>query len=125
MVFVAGASGGIGMAASKMLLERGARVALHYRSRAEGLEGLLQEYGAEKVVLVKADLTRRDEVESAVAEALKRFGKLDAFLSTVGTALRIKPFLDTPDDLVDLTIATELRSAITIIRAVLPRIDSA
>ncbi len=61
------------MASSKMLLERGVRVALHYRSRAEGLEGLLQEYGAEKVALVKADVTRCDEVESAVAEALKPF----------------------------------------------------
>jgi NAD(P)-dependent dehydrogenase (short-subunit alcohol dehydrogenase family) len=35
--FVAGASAGIGAAASKMLLARRARVALHYRSRPDDL----------------------------------------------------------------------------------------
>jgi NAD(P)-dependent dehydrogenase (short-subunit alcohol dehydrogenase family) len=55
-----------------------------------------------------------------VRETTERFGKLDAFVSTVGTALRIKLFLDTPQDAVDMTIDIELRSVISCTRAVLP-----
>jgi 2-hydroxycyclohexanecarboxyl-CoA dehydrogenase len=40
VAFVAGVSSGIGAAASKMLLARRARVALHYRSRADDLVDL-------------------------------------------------------------------------------------
>jgi len=122
VVFVAGASGGIGRVASRMLLERGARVALHYRTRPDSLTELQQQHGKERVILVKGDLTRKEDTESIVGEAVKHFGRLDAFLSTVGTALRIKPFLETSEESVDLTIATELRSVITSIRAVLPHL---
>jgi NAD(P)-dependent dehydrogenase (short-subunit alcohol dehydrogenase family) len=74
----------------------------------------------DRVLLVKADLTQPAQVEAMVRETTERFGKLDAFVSTVGTALRVKLFLDTPQDAVDMTIDIELRSVISCTRAVLP-----
>ena len=119
VVLLAGASGGIGVATARTLLQRGARVALHYRSRLETL-GEIAAAHADRALLVKADLTQPAQVEAMVRKTTERFGKLDVFVSTVGTALRIKPFLDTPQDAVDLTIDIELRSVISCTRAVLP-----
>lgn len=120
VALVAGASGGIGVQIAKLLLERGARVALHYRTAPRELQTLADQHGAERVLLVKGDLTQRDEAQRIAAETVAKFGKLDVFLSTVGTALRIKPFLDTDDATVEATIDIELRSTIHCVRAVLP-----
>ena len=119
VVLVAGASGGIGRAAARMLLERGARVALHYRSNVDALTPLAEEFG-ERVLLAKADLTKPEDVQKLVDSAAARFGKLNGFLNTVGTALRMQPFLKIPDATVELTIDVELRSIITSLRAVMP-----
>ncbi|KDD96760.1 KR domain protein [Bordetella bronchiseptica SBL-F6116] len=122
VVLLGGASGGIGLAAARMMLERGARVALHYRSSADELNKIAAQYGDERVLLVKGDLTRRQDVAAIVSATVERYGKIDAFMSTVGTALRILPFLETSEDTVDLTIAVELRSVIDSVRAVLPEL---
>jgi 2-hydroxycyclohexanecarboxyl-CoA dehydrogenase len=119
-VFVAGASGGIGRVAARMLLERGANVLLHYRTNADALKELHSLYGPGRVRLTQGDLTTAAEIERMVAECEETFGKIDAFLSTVGTSLHIRPFLTTPIEDVERTIAVELRSVITCMRAVLP-----
>lgn len=120
VVLLAGASGGIGVQIARLLLERGANVGLHYRTAPRQLQTIADEFGAKRVLLCKGDLTKRDDAQAIVAQTVKQFGKLDAFLSTVGTALRIKPFLETDDATVDMTIDIELRSIIHCVRAVLP-----
>lgn len=120
VVVVAGASGGIGVEAAKKLLLRGANVALHYRSSAKELEKLKEQYGQERVLLVQGDATKKADVKRIVSETVERFGKIDAFMSTIGTALRILPFLETSDETVDITIAIELRTVIDFVREVLP-----
>jgi NAD(P)-dependent dehydrogenase (short-subunit alcohol dehydrogenase family) len=121
-VLVAGASGGIGLEISRMLLDRGARVALHYRTAPRGLSEIAEKFGADRVLLVKGDLTKRPDVEAIVASAVEKFGKLDVFMSTIGTALRIRPFLETDEATVEKTIDTELRTVIHSVRAVLPHL---
>jgi NAD(P)-dependent dehydrogenase (short-subunit alcohol dehydrogenase family) len=120
-VLVLGASGGVGRAAAQILLERGARVGLHYRSNRAPVDELIGKYG-DRAVGVQADLTDGDSVRSAVAEVIAQFGQLDGCLNTIGTALRMKPFLDIPEQDIDDTIAVELRSVITVARATLPHL---
>ncbi|TCM47202.1 NAD(P)-dependent dehydrogenase (short-subunit alcohol dehydrogenase family) [Rhizobium sp. PP-F2F-G48] len=122
VVLLCGASGDIGQAAARMLLERGASVGLHYRTSADELQKIVDEYGGDRAVLLKGDLTRKGEVSTIVSTLVERFGKLDAFITTIGTKLRIRPFLDTPEESVDITIAIELRSVIDSVRAVLPEL---
>ncbi len=121
-VLVAGASGGIGLEVSRLLLERGANVALHYRSSSGRLAELAARYGEDRVLLLQGDLTRRADAERIATATAERYGRIDVFVSTVGSALRIKPFLETSDETVDVTIATELRSVIDSVRAVLPHL---
>jgi len=119
---VLGASGGIGRAAAELLLQRGARVSLHYRSNREPVDRLVAAYGADHALAVRADLTDRASVGSAVDATLAAFGSLDGCLNTIGSALRITPFLDLTHDDVDATIALELRSVVTVAQKVLPHL---
>lgn len=121
-VLVVGASGGVGRAAAEMLLERGARVGLHFRSNSEPVRQLVGKYGVDRARAVQADLTDRESVRAAVAEVAAAFGSFDGCLNTVGTALRMKPFLDISEHEVDDTIAVELRSVITVAQATLPHL---
>lgn len=122
VVLVAGASGGIGREASRILLEGGAKVALHYRSRPDALQKIVDEFGDDRVILLKADLTDTQDVENLAKATVERYGKLDAFLNTIGTSLKIQPFLDIPEATMDTTLDVELRSIIVSIRAVLPHL---
>jgi 2-hydroxycyclohexanecarboxyl-CoA dehydrogenase len=124
VVLVGGSSGGIGRAAATMLLEGGAKVALHYRSNSGPVEDLIGTFGAENTLAVQADLTDASQVADGVLEIVSRFGKLDGFLNTVGTALRIQPFLELSDAHIDETIAVELRSVITVVQSILPHLVS-
>lgn len=121
-VLVVGASGGVGREAARMLLERGATVALHYRSRPEPLQGLVQQFGAERAILLKGDMTQPDQCRDVVARAVDKLGKLDGFLNTIGSALRMQLFLDISDAQLEETIDIELRSVILAARAVLPHL---
>ncbi|WP_066272053.1 SDR family NAD(P)-dependent oxidoreductase [Hydrogenophaga palleronii] len=119
VVLVAGAGGGVGRVVSRTLLDRGAKVVLHYRTNAAALLELASAY-PDRVLLHRGDLTNAGDVNGMVAACTARFGKLNAFLSTVGSALRIQPFLETSDETMEMTIDVELRSAIFCMRAVLP-----
>jgi NAD(P)-dependent dehydrogenase (short-subunit alcohol dehydrogenase family) len=123
-VLVLGASGGVGRAAAEILLERGARVALHYRRNASPVERLVDKFGPDKALAVQADLTDGSAVRASVDAVVAAFGGLDGCLDTIGTALRMKPFLEIAEEDIDATIAVELRSIITVARATLPHLIS-
>ena len=122
VIFVGGASGGVGRAAAKMLLERGASVALHFRGNRDPVDALIERFGSDKAMAIQADLTDKPALIAAIAQVIERFGKLDGSLNTVGSALRMQPFLDIPEEQVDDTINIELRSVIALAQAVLPHL---
>ncbi len=74
IVIITGASSGIGLAAAKLFLEKGDRV--YGMSRRPCPE--------EGVVSIKADITNEDEVRSAVAEVIKREGRVDVMVCNAG-----------------------------------------
>ncbi|EKD17653.1 mannitol dehydrogenase [Drepanopeziza brunnea f. sp. 'multigermtubi' MB_m1] len=86
---VTGASGakGMGIEAARGLAEMGANLAITYSSRPEGGEKnareLAEKYGV-KVKAYKCDVGNWDEVSSFVAEVIKEFGKIDAFVANAG-----------------------------------------
>lgn len=122
VVLVAGGSGGVGAAAVRRLAAEGADVGVLYRSRAEAAERLVTEVekAGRRAVAVRADLADRAEADAAVTEVSEKLGGLDAVVSTVGATAHMTPFLDVDDDLIDQTIAVELKSAFHCTRAALP-----
>ena len=90
VAIVTGASGGIGRATAIALARRGWAVVLAAR-RADRLAQVAAEClaaGADDARAVPADVTRAEQVETLVAEAIGRFGRLDVMVNNAGRGLR-------------------------------------
>jgi NAD(P)-dependent dehydrogenase (short-subunit alcohol dehydrogenase family) len=83
--FVTGAARGIGRGIARGLAEAGARVALVDRDgeAARGAAGELAGEGLECLAL-ESDVTRKDQVEAAIEEILRRWGRLDIAVNNAG-----------------------------------------
>jgi NAD(P)-dependent dehydrogenase (short-subunit alcohol dehydrogenase family) len=115
VVVITGASGGIGAALAAELARRGASLALLARRR-EPLEAVARATGGLPLV---ADVTRRQEVERALAAALARFGRVDAWVNNAGRGIT-RPFSALTDQDVDAMMRDNLLSALHGMQAVLP-----
>lgn len=82
---VAGGSRGMGLVLARQLVEARARVAILARTVAdlEGAERELRARGGEAIAL-RCDVTRPDEVRSAVQQAMLRFGAIDMLFNFAG-----------------------------------------
>ncbi|KAL4806309.1 hypothetical protein BDV18DRAFT_139192 [Aspergillus unguis] len=89
VVVITGASGprGMGIEAARGCAEMGASVAITYSSRPEGgeknAEELSREYGV-KAKAYKLDIGDYKSVEKLVADVIKEFGQIDAFIANAG-----------------------------------------
>jgi len=87
VALVTGAAIGIGRGIAKVLAQKGYRLALTYHSDDEDMETVAQElahiYGADPFT-IQSDLTRQDEVESTVRQAVEHFGRLDLLVNNSG-----------------------------------------
>jgi NAD(P)-dependent dehydrogenase (short-subunit alcohol dehydrogenase family) len=79
---VTGASGALGSAIARGLVEAGARVALLARRR-EPLETLAASLG-ESAIVLEADVLAADQVAGARDTVLERFGRIDALVNAAG-----------------------------------------
>ena len=120
VALVTGATGALGSAVALDLLASGARVAAAYRSLAtfQALERRAAEH-REKLLGVKADLTRGEDVEGAVAEILGRSGRLDFLLAIAGGFAAGKTF-ETDEATWDHMFNLNLRSLFLLLRAAVP-----
>ncbi|MCA9522274.1 MAG: SDR family oxidoreductase [Myxococcales bacterium] len=85
--FVGGSSRGLGLAIARELLSEGASVAISGRdaARLEGVAAALaQEFGAERVLPVAADLAEPTAIDNALARARDHFGSLQFGIANAG-----------------------------------------
>ncbi len=84
VLWIAGASSGIGAAVAREWVRRGGRVALSAR-RANRLDALVRELGGTaRAISVACDVTRDGDCERAVAEIISRWGCLDLAFANAG-----------------------------------------
>ena len=83
VLLITGASSGIGAATARAAAKAGFRVALAARSR-ERLDTLVAELGEERALALTCDVTDYAQQERMVADALERFGRVDAVLANAG-----------------------------------------
>jgi short-subunit dehydrogenase len=85
VVFITGASSGIGAALAREFAREGADVALAAR-RLDRLEALAAEIGAmgRRAIVIPTDVTRDGDLERAVERTRTAFGKLDVVVANAG-----------------------------------------
>ncbi len=115
VVLVVGAAGGIGTALCRRLAARGVALILAGRDEAK-LGALSAELGGHVLPVDARDL---DGMNSAVKQVLERHGRLDGAVNLAGSIL-LKPAHTTSTQEWDDVIATNLRTAFALVRAVAP-----
>jgi 3-oxoacyl-[acyl-carrier protein] reductase len=118
---VTGGSRGIGAAVSRALADAGADIAVNYRERADEAKTLserLREAGS-RVIAVKADVSRADQVAKMVATVKSELGPIDILVNNAGIAIR-RGVDDLTEADFDRTIAVNLKSVFLCTQAVLP-----
>jgi len=89
VVIVTGASKGIGLATSLLLVEKGAQVILAARNK-EALEkacGLIEATGG-SCILIPTDIRQEDEVKTLIAQVVDRYGRIDILINNAGISMR-------------------------------------
>lgn len=94
VVVVFGGAGGIGRAAAKGFATEGASVVVAdvNRAGADDVARSITQTGAKAIGLV-ADISRYDEAEAAVKEAVSRYGRVDVVFNCAGVVTR-RPLLE-------------------------------
>ena len=101
-------------------MREGARVLLVGRD-AEALEKAARSLGSStEIVAQVADVSRSEDVEAYVAEALRRFGSIDILCNNAGIEGAVAPLAEYPIDEFDRVIAINLRGVFLGLRHVLP-----
>src|SRR4051794_1627658 len=86
VVFITGASRGIGRATAELLVEEGCRVAITGRDE-DTLRRAVEELGGDERVLgVRGDMTDNADIERAVGETIERFGRIDVLVTCAGSS---------------------------------------
>ena len=117
IIVITGASAGIGAALARQVGKMHAIPVVVARSQVE-LEAVAQEAHPLALAIV-ADVTKREDVQRVLAEALQRFGRIDAWVNNAGRGIS-KPVLQLTDDDIDAMMAINVKSALYGIQAVLP-----
>jgi len=83
---VTGASKGIGASIAKHLAAEGAAVVVNYASSKNGADQVVSEINRSggKAVAVKADVSKKAEIDHLFAETKKSFGSLDILVNNAG-----------------------------------------
>lgn len=107
---VTGAARGIGRATAERLLAEGAKVVISDID-VERLDKTAAEIGSsDKVVAVRADVAKKNEVDQLVATAVKRFGAIDIMVNNAGIA-PVVDFLDVTEELLGRVLDVNLKGA--------------
>lgn len=99
VAIVTGAASGIGLATAKRLGSEGARVVIAdlNEQNAQAAAEQVKAAGAPEVMVSACDVSREDNVNETVSEAIKRFGRLDVIVNNAGLMI-FKPIVEQTGD---------------------------
>ena len=117
VVVITGASSGIGAALAEKVGQKGGRAVLLARREPE-LREVARRAGNDAMVVV-ADVTRRDEIDRAVAQVLARHGRIDVLVNNAGRGIT-RNVSELTDADFDEMMLVNVKSVLYGMQAVLP-----
>lgn len=118
VVFITGASSGIGRACAVEYHRAGSRVVVAARS-LDKLETLVDELGGDRAVPIQMDVTDALQRQAALCFARERFGSIDVLVNNAGWA-SFGSVLRMPDEHIERMLAVNFGGPVALIQAVLP-----
>jgi len=118
LVFVTGASRGIGRGIARQFLSEGFDVAVGYRDRKDLAEELQQEFP--RAFPVQVDVSSRESIQAAVATCRRRFARGVGILVNNAAIAQEKPLGEITEEDWDRMFAVNLRGPFLFIQEVLP-----
>jgi NADP-dependent 3-hydroxy acid dehydrogenase YdfG len=115
--FITGASRGFGRVWAEAALQRGDKVAATARNLAS-IAALNEKYG-KNVLTLELDVTKPEQVKTAVTQAHAHFGRLDIVLNNAGYSL-VGTIEEASADEVRAMYDTNIFGALSVIQAALP-----
>lgn len=118
VVFITGASSGMGAASAKAFAAQGAKLVLCAR-RYERLQTLAVSLGV-PCHIMRMDVTNRTEVAQAIAALPNDFREIDILLNNAGVSLGFGKFQDGSVDDWETVLNTNVKGLLYVTRAILP-----
>ena len=121
VVIITGASRGIGREIARRLAKKGLKVIANYNKSEKEAEKLKLELEQEKISIdiVKADVSKREDVKKLVKYTLDKYGKIDVLINNAGIS-EYKLFTEETDKDWNKIINTNLYSAFAKSQEVIP-----
>ncbi len=119
-IVITGAASGIGRATALIFAREGANVVCADINEAGARETAAQVNGPGKTLVVRTDVTSREQVDELVRRAIATFDSVEFLFNSAGAAMRRSKFLDIDDDLLERTFALNLKGTFYAMQAVLP-----
>lgn len=119
VAIVTGGSGGIGQALCDRLAKEGAKIVINYRSSADEAQQTkekVEQIGSEALI-VRADLSKVDQINHLVQETIDHFGKVDILVNNAGLEKRAD-FWDVTEADYDLVLNVNLKAVFFATQAV-------
>jgi 3-oxoacyl-[acyl-carrier protein] reductase len=100
VIFITGASRGIGQEIAFLLAENGAKVVVNHSKSDKDAEATVAEIekNGGNAIAIKADVSDRDQVTELFNQAIKTFGKIDVLVNNAGVMISKKLKDNTQDD---------------------------
>ncbi|KAJ8509381.1 hypothetical protein ONZ45_g8447 [Pleurotus djamor] len=83
---ITGAATGFGRLLTELVLENG-EIAIATARKLEALQDLHGKYSSDQLLLLKCDVTKKEDVPSVFKDAIAKFGRVDVVLNNAGTAV--------------------------------------
>ncbi len=109
VAFVTGAASGIGRAAALAFAREGTSVVVADVAEQANQEtaGLIEQAGG-RALAVRCDVTRSQDIKTALKEAVDAFGRLDVAFNNAGVENEVKPAVEVTEEEWDRSIAINL-----------------
>lgn len=122
IVFITGASSGIGKACAKLFAEHGADLILTARriDRLEKLATELRQQYQVKVLPIQLDVRDKDQVQKSIGSLANEWKNIDILINNAGLALTTDKMQDAKLENWDIMIDTNIRGVLYVTHAILP-----
>lgn len=126
-VFITGAEQGIGYHTAKCLIEAGCDIYIHYFSGTEGPEKLVELATSlgRRAAFGPADLTKEDQAEQCVANAVEFLGGMDILVNNVGGIIARKWLGEIEAEFWQTVIDVNMTTMLHVTQAALPHLKQA